>query len=448
MGRVYRALDRTLNEEVALKLVRPEIAADRSTLERFHNELKTARRVSHPHVGRMYELMEDQGTHFITMEYVPGQDLRRLIRQTGRLTVGKAEAIGREIAAGLEEAHRQGIVHRDLKPSNIIIDRDGKARIMDFGIARSLAGKRRTGAGVMIGTPEYMSPEQVEGKDVDARSDIYSLGIVLYEMLTGRVPFEGDTPFTVGVKHKSEAPQDPGLLNPDIPEDLSRMILKCLEKERSERFQSAAAIRSELDRIEQAVSSTPRALHGAGTTASREITSKRAPKELHLVALAALALIIAAAFFFLPRIRPKLDPDRVAVASFENKTGDPKLDTLGSLAAERIMQGLDQIPSLTVAPMPGDEDSPAATPGGHRRLGPIRPLSRGVPGLVSVLLEHPDLGPPYAERPRKGTERSPPRPEAVPRKLENAPSRGASLCFSGPDKKASQTVRGEPRSPS
>jgi serine/threonine-protein kinase len=231
MGRVYRALDLKLNEEVALKLVKPEIALDKGTLERFHNELKLARKVSHRNIGRMHELLEDRGYHFITMEYVPGQDLRGLIKQTGVLTTGKAVSIGKQVCEGLSEAHRLGIIHRDLKPSNIIIDKEGNARIMDFGIARTLRGKGLTGEGTIIGTPEYMSPEQVEGKEIDQRSDIYSLGIILYEMVTGRVPFEGDTPFTVGIKHKSETPKSPRELNSQIPEDLSRLILHCLEND-------------------------------------------------------------------------------------------------------------------------------------------------------------------------------------------------------------------------
>ncbi|MDH7512253.1 MAG: serine/threonine-protein kinase [Clostridiales bacterium] len=338
MGRVYRALDKKLNEEVALKLVRPEIAADRSTLERFHNELKLACKISHPHVGRMYELMEDKGAHFITMEYVPGQDLRGLIRQTGQLTVGKAIAIGKEISEGLAEAHKQGIVHRDLKPSNIIIDRAGSARIMDFGIARSLAVKSRTGAGVMIGTPEYMSPEQEEGKEVDARSDIYSLGIILYEMLIGRVPLEGDTPFTVGVKQKSEAPTDPKLINPSIPDDLSGIILKCLEKDKSNRFQSAAEVGGELERLEKGLPTIERAEPGQVTSTrkpftSKEITVKFQPKRLIIPALAVIVAIIAAIIIW-PKKASNLDPNLVAVAVFENKTGDPKLDPVGSMATE------------------------------------------------------------------------------------------------------------------
>ncbi|NIN92633.1 protein kinase, partial [bacterium] len=175
MGKVYRVLDKELKEEVALKLIKPDIASDKKTLERFSNELKLARKISHKNVGRMYELMEEKGIRYITMEYVPGEDLKRLIRKVGQFSAGKTVSITKQVCEGLVEAHRLGVVHRDLKSQNIMVDEDGNARILDFGIARSLRGKGITGAGVMIGTPEYMSPEQAEVKEVDQRSDIYSL---------------------------------------------------------------------------------------------------------------------------------------------------------------------------------------------------------------------------------------------------------------------------------
>jgi eukaryotic-like serine/threonine-protein kinase len=276
-----------------------------------------------------------------------------LIRQTRELTVAKAVDIAKEICEGLAEAHKQGIVHRDLKPSNIIIDRAGDARIMDFGIARSMAVKSRTGAGVMIGTPEYMSPEQVEGKEVDARSDIYSLGIILYEMLTGRVPFEGDTPFTVGVKHKSETPKNPKLLNPNIPDGLSGLILKCLEKEKAKRYPSAADVRAELERVEKGLPTTERIAPERRPFTSREITVKFQPKKLLIPALSVLAL--AAAVVVILSIWPgkKAAPSAsgkptIAVVNFENKTGDKELDKWSTGIRDLLITDLNQSKFIAV----------------------------------------------------------------------------------------------------
>ena len=296
MGRVYRVFDEKTAEEVALKLIKPEIAAEREIIDRFRDELKISRKISHRNVSRMYDLGEDEGTYYITMEYVPGEDLKSFIHRSKQLSVGTAISIAKQVCEGLGEAHRLGIVHRDLKPGNIMVDKEGNARIMDFGIARLLRGKGITDVGVMIGTPQYMSPEQVEGKDVDQRSDIYSLGIILYEMVAGQVPFEGDTPFTIGVKQKSEAPKNPKDYNAQIPDDLGLLILKCLEKEKEKRYQSAAEVHAELEKIEKGIPTTERDIARKKISTQKEIAVKLRLRKLlfpglGIIVLAGIAFI-------------------------------------------------------------------------------------------------------------------------------------------------------------
>ena len=273
MGKVYKVHDTKIKEKIALKLIKPEIAKDKKTIERFSNELRLARKIRHKNVCQMFDLGEERGTQFITMEYVSGEDLRSSIRRFGQLPVGKSVSIANQICEGLAEAHRQGVVHRDLKSNNIMIDHEGNVRIMDFGIARSLETKGITGAGVMIGTPEYMSPEQVEGKEVDQRSDIYSLGVILYEMVTGDVPFRGETPFVVGMKQKTENPTAPQELNTQIPFELNHLILKCIEKDKEKRWQTVEQILIELGRIERSITTTKKIMveEEKGTTMTGEV---------------------------------------------------------------------------------------------------------------------------------------------------------------------------------
>ena len=313
MGEVYRAEDNQIREEVALKLINPEIAEDKSAIERFRNELKLSRRIAHRNVCKMYYLGEESGTHYITMEYIPGENLKNVIRMSGQLSTGNVIKTITQVCEGLAEAHRLGVLHRDLKPGNIMIDKEGNARIMDFGLARAFRTRKITGTGVAMGTPEYMSPEQIEGKELDQRSDIYSLGIVLYEMATGRVPFDGETPYVVGMKHKHEAPENPRALNPQLPENISRLIMRCLEKEKEKRPEGVEEVLTDLKKIEEELPESQKIeLIKKGITG--RLSTRLRPVLVPGILLLAALLIIAGYFIYDRFLKPVKPEEGVAQA--------------------------------------------------------------------------------------------------------------------------------------
>jgi len=359
MGKVYKVEDNEIKENVALKLLNPEVASDEKTIERFRNELKFARKITHKNVCRMYHLSKEEDSYYITMEYVSGEDLKSLIKRIGQFTPGKAVSIAKQVGEGLSEAHGLGVVHRDLKPQNIMIDKEGNVRIMDFGIARSVEAQGVTQAGTIVGTPDYMSPEQVEGKEADQRSDIYSIGVILYEMMTGKVPFEGDTALSVALKHKTEAPPDPRSINPQLHSDLSGIILRCMEKDRERRYQTVDELLSDLSNVERGIPTAERVLPKIKLVPSKEITVQLRLKKLLIPAIVVIAFVIIGVVIwrFLPRKEavPLAPPGKpsIAIMYFKNNTGDESLDYLRSGLSDLLTS--DMLQSKYIHVLTGDK---------------------------------------------------------------------------------------------
>jgi serine/threonine-protein kinase len=251
MAEVFLAHDLLLDRPVALKVLFPELSVDPSFVERFRREAQAAANLSHPNIVSVFDWGEADGTYFIVMEYVDGRPLSSVIHEQGRLPVGWAAAIGAEVAAALAFAHRHGVVHRDVKPGNVLLSEDGHVKVADFGIARAANTEGDlTQTGAVMGTATYFSPEQAQGQGVDARSDVYSLGIVLYEMVTGRPPFSGDNPLAVAYKHVREIPLTPRQLDPAIPPAFDAIVLQAMAKMPQDRYMSADEMRADLLRFQ------------------------------------------------------------------------------------------------------------------------------------------------------------------------------------------------------
>lgn len=250
MGIVYKAHDRDLDDVVAIKTLRGDaLSADPTLLDRFKQEIRLARRITHPNILRTHDLGETNGLRYLSMEFVKGITLKALVEQDQLIPTPVALRIAKQICAGLAAAHEVGVIHRDIKPQNIIIEPTGGLKVMDFGIARLTQERGMTSTGTVVGTPDYMSPEQARGVTLDFRSDIYSTGVVLYELFTGTLPFEGDTPLAVVLKHVQENPPSPHTKNPKIDPKIAAIIVKCMQKDPADRFQSVNQLYEALTKV-------------------------------------------------------------------------------------------------------------------------------------------------------------------------------------------------------
>src|SRR5438067_9311420 len=281
MANVYLAEDQELGRRVAIKILNERHANDEQFVERFRREAKNAAALSHPNIVSIYDRGEAEGTYYIAMEYLDGRSLKELILSRGDAPIAVVVEYARQILSALRFAHRHGIVHRDIKPHNVLVDGEGRVKVTDFGIARAGASQM-TEAGSIVGTAQYLSPEQARGGAVDQRSDLYSLGMVLYEMLTGTVPFTGDTPVEIAMKHLSQVPEPPSKLRSSVPHDVDAVVMRALAKEPEQRYGSAEEMDADLARVARGVSvsretedAMTQVLAGAGISSSAQTMIQR-----------------------------------------------------------------------------------------------------------------------------------------------------------------------------
>jgi eukaryotic-like serine/threonine-protein kinase len=355
MGAVYKARDMEVERVVGLKVIRPDLAGDPAILARFKQELVLARQVTHKNIIRIYDLNEADGVKFITMEFIEGEDLRSILLREGKLPPPQAAGIMVQVCSGLLAAHSEGVIHRDLKPSNVMSDQSGRVVIMDFGLARTVQGDGMTRTGMMVGTMEYMSPEQAMGKDLDARSDQFAVGIIFYELLSGIVPYHADSAIASLVKRTQEQAVPLTDVDPTIPPELSAIVGKCLERDPDARFASIQELIDEIEiwqgkkrRVGQSILDRP---------LPKVVAAKGFPLKWIAVGVAAVALSAGTYFVIQSRTHPQgsggPEPQvvqgpvtSVAILPFYNGSGDPSLDWVGSTISETLISQIGQSPHL------------------------------------------------------------------------------------------------------
>lgn len=358
MGAVYRARDLELDRDVALKVIKPELEADEALLQRFKQEIILAREITHRNVVRTFDLGQADGIRFISMEFVAGRDLSEVIAERGALPVDEAVAVVEQICLALDAAHAEGVVHRDLKPHNVMIAGDGRVVVMDFGIARSLQDSGMTQTGAVLGTPDYMSPEQVKGEPADARSDLFALGIIFYQMVTGDLPYKGNTPLATMFTRTQERARPVRDLKPEVPAFLSNVISRCLEISPHKRYQSAREILQDLASFQGGTSQFTVAGTMHAFRPSTTAATKRWRLGLAAAGAAVVVVLVAAAVVLVggrertaeaPEPAVATDPSQVAslaIVPFRNLSGDPSLAWLGSGLAEMLRTDVGQSAEL------------------------------------------------------------------------------------------------------
>ena len=346
MGVVYKAKDREIDRIVALKVIRPELAVDSETLQRFKQELILARQIAHRNVIRIFDLGEANGSKFITMEFIDGQDLKSLLNDKVHLGFEETVRIIEQVCWALEAAHNEGVVHRDLKPQNIMLDKQGRVAVMDFGIARSIESGGMTQTGVLVGTPDYMSPEQVMGEHVDARSDIFALGVIFYQLLTDSMPYKADSTQAAMFKRTREPPEPPKKVVSTVPQLLSDIAVKCLQIDPALRYQSAREVAGDLEAWR------------AGRTRGTATAVPLRLREFWKWAIAGAAVVAVLVTGWAVREKfswsstsrqlSSIPNVSLAILPFRNESGDSALDWLGPSVAETLATDVGQSSHLRV----------------------------------------------------------------------------------------------------